>query len=70
LIVGVGLALGVIASFALGRALEGQVFGVRPSDPVLLGSVVVLTGVVAQLACISPAYRASNVDPLTVLTEQ
>jgi putative ABC transport system permease protein len=70
LLVGLGLALGVIASFALGRALEGQVFGVRPSDPVLLGSVVVLTGVVALLACVSPAYRASNVDPLTVLTEQ
>ena len=70
LLVGAGLTLGVVASFALGRALEGQVFGVRPSDPVLLGSVVVLTGVVALLACVSPAYRASNVDPLNVLTEQ
>jgi putative ABC transport system permease protein len=70
LVVGVGLALGVVASLALGRALEGQVFGVRPSDPVLLGSVAVLTGVVALLACLSPAHSATKVDPLRVLTEQ
>jgi ABC-type antimicrobial peptide transport system permease subunit len=70
LLVGGGLALGVVASFALGRALQGQVFGVKPSDPVLLGGVAVLTGVVALLACVSPAYRAANVDPLRVLTEQ
>ena len=70
LLVGVGLALGVGTSFAVGRALEGQIFGVRPSDPILLGSVALLTGVVALLACVSPAYRASTVDPLTVLTAE
>ncbi|MGE5832922.1 MAG: FtsX-like permease family protein, partial [Acidobacteriota bacterium] len=69
-VVALGLALGVVAALGLGRVLEGQVFGVRPSDPVLLGIVAVLTGVVALLACLSPAYRAAKVDPLNVLTEQ
>ena len=69
-VVAIGLALGVVAALGLGRALEGQVFGVRPSDPLLLGIVAVLTGVVALLACLSPAYRAAKVDPLNVLTEQ
>ncbi len=66
----VGLGLGVLAALALGRALEGQMFGVRPTDPIVLGTVAVVTGVVALLACVSPAYRAMRVDPLSVLTEQ
>jgi predicted permease len=68
-LVSVGLMLGLVAAFGLGRALEGQLFGVRSTDPVLLGTVALLTGVVALLACISPAVRASRVDPLRVLTD-
>jgi ABC-type antimicrobial peptide transport system permease subunit len=69
-LVAVGLVLGVAGALTLGRTLEGQVFGVRPSDPLLLATVAALTGVVALIACVSPAYRAANVDPLQVLTEQ
>jgi putative ABC transport system permease protein len=65
-----GLILGLLGALALGRALEGQVFGVKPTDPFVLGAVAVSTGVVALLACVSPAYRATRVDPLTVLNEQ
>ncbi|HYN07309.1 MAG TPA: ABC transporter permease [Vicinamibacterales bacterium] len=65
-----GLMLGLLGALVLGRALEGQVFGVRPTDPFVLGTVAVLTGIVALLACVSPAYRAARVDPLKVLSEQ
>ena len=65
-----GLMLGLLGSIALGRALEGQVFGVKPTDPVVLGMVVVATAVIALLARVSPAYRATRVDPLSTLSEQ
>jgi predicted permease len=62
-----GLLLGVPGALAIGRTLEGQVFGVNPTDPLLLGAVALSTAVVALLACVSPAYRATKVDPLAVL---
>jgi putative ABC transport system permease protein len=62
-----GLMLGLLCALAMGRALEGQVFGVTPTDPFVLGTVAVSTGIVALLACVSPAYRATRVDPLNVL---
>jgi predicted permease len=65
-----GLMLGLFGAVAMGRVLQGQVFGVKPTDPFLLGAVALTTAVIALLACVSPAYRATRVDPLTVLTEQ
>ena len=64
-----GLALGVVGALALGRALEGHVFGVSPTDPVVLATVAITTAVVALLACLSPAHRATRVDPLAALSE-
>lgn len=64
-----GLALGVLGALALGRVLEGHVFGVSPSDPVVLATVAIGTALIALLACVSPAHRATRVDPLTVLSE-
>jgi len=68
-LVAVGLTLGRLGAIALGRALEGQVFGVEPTDPLVLGSVLLSTGVIALLACVSPAYRATRVDPLRTLSD-
>jgi putative ABC transport system permease protein len=65
-----GLSLGLAGALVIGRALEGQVFGVRPTDPFVLGTVALVTGIVALLACVSPAYRAARVDPLRVLSDQ
>jgi predicted permease len=68
-LIGVGLLLGLAGALALGQTLEGQLFGVKPTDPLVLGTVAVLTGCVALLACIAPAVRAAKVDPVEVLTE-
>ena len=65
-----GLMLGLLGSLVMGRALEGQLFGVRPTDPLVLGTVALATGLIALLACVSPAHRATRVDPLTTLSEQ
>jgi putative ABC transport system permease protein len=69
-LIAIGLAIGLAGALAVGRALNDQVFGVAPSDPIVLGSVAVATGAIALLACISPARRAARVDPLTVLNDQ
>jgi len=69
-LIAIGLAIGVAGALAAGRALSDQVFGVAPSDPVVLGTVALATGAIALLACISPARRAARVDPLSVLNDK
>ena len=61
--------LGLGGAIALGRSLEGQLFGVQPTDPFILVTVALVTGSVALLACVAPSLRATRVDPVEVLTE-
>ena len=68
-LIGVGLLIGLSGAVAIGQTLQGLVFGVRPTDPVLLGLVAVATGGVALLACIAPARRAIRVNPVEVLSQ-
>lgn len=65
-----GLALGLIAAFALGRVAQGLLFGIAPNDPLTLVGVAVLLGAVATVASALPALRASRVDPLLALREE
>lgn len=67
--IGAGLILGLAGALAMGRALESHVFGVKPTDPLILGGVLLATGGVALLACLGPARRATRVDPVKVLSE-
>jgi putative ABC transport system permease protein len=69
-LIAIGLMLGLVCAVAMGRTLEGQIFGVRPTDPLVLGSVALVTGFVALLACVAPALRATRVDPVAVLSDQ
>jgi predicted permease len=64
---GTGVAIGVVASLALGRLLEGVLFGVSASDPATLLLVVAVLGGVAVLASWIPARRAAGVDPAVTL---
>jgi len=57
----------VIASLALTRLLSGLVYGVSTTDPVTFISLPILLGVVAFLAGLFPALRASRIDPLEAL---
>jgi putative ABC transport system permease protein len=65
-----GLALGIIATFALGRLIATQLYQVSAHDPLLLGGATVLLTVTALLACLIPARRATNVDPITALRSE
>lgn len=66
----VGLILGILASASLRTFVTSQIYGVGPLDPLVMGSVGVVFGVVALCACIVPARRAMRVDPVVVLNEQ
>jgi len=67
IMIAAGVAIGMILSFVGARALPSFLVGVSPSDPVTFGGVMVLLLVVALLACLIPAYRATRVDPLVAL---
>jgi predicted permease len=62
-----GMALGLVASWLLGRTLQGLLFGVRRSDPMTFAATLVLLMAVAALAGYLPARRASRLDPVEAL---
>ena len=63
----VGVAIGVAGALALGRVLSGLIYGVKPTDPVTFIAVAVLLVLIALLASLIPAYRATKVDPMVAL---
>jgi putative ABC transport system permease protein len=64
---GIGIVVAIPCSVMLGRLLRSQLFGVSTADPLTLGTVVLLVALVAVVAAILPARRASTVDPTTAL---
>ena len=62
-----GVIAGVAASIGLLRMLQGLVFGVTPTDPVVLGTVSLLLVIVSLAASYVPARRAASVNPVTAL---
>ena len=69
-LLGLGVGVGLAGAFAIRRAMETQLFGVQPMDPMVLALVTGVLGVVAFLACAVPARRASRIDPLIALNDQ
>jgi ABC-type antimicrobial peptide transport system permease subunit len=67
ILVGIGVALGLIVSVALGRVIATQLWGVSAYDPWTLVCVPAVLLLISLLACWLPARRAANVDPLVAL---
>jgi len=64
---GLGAVVGLACAVVLTRLLAGQLYDVRPFDPLTFAGVAGLLVVVALAACYFPAYRAAKVDPLLAL---
>jgi predicted permease len=67
ILVAIGVAIGLGASFAFSRLLSSLLFGVTPNNAATLVGVSVGLIAVALLACYIPARRATKVDPLVAL---
>jgi putative ABC transport system permease protein len=65
-----GLAAGLFAAIAIGRALRGLLYGIAPTDPVSLGLVGLVLLLTAALACYVPARRAARLDPSIALRHE
>ncbi len=62
-----GLVLGGIAAVALSNTVRALLFDTEPTDLTTFAGVAALLAIVALLACLLPARRASSVDPLVAL---
>ncbi len=67
--VAAGLLIGGAGAVTASRALSGLLFGVRPADPITYASTLGILALVALAALWVPAYRASRLQPTTVLRE-
>ena len=63
----IGVAIGVLGAFAVTRYLTSLLFGVRPFDAITFAAVAFGLVIVALLAAVLPARRATKVDPLVAL---
>jgi putative ABC transport system permease protein len=69
IVVGIGLAIGLVAALGLSRLIAGILYGVAPTDLVSIGLSVLILGLVALIACLLPAFRATRIDPIIALRE-
>ena len=68
--IGGGIAIGLLTSFAVTRAIRSFLYETSPGDPTsILAGISILFGT-TLLAAFMPAYRASRIDPMKVLRSE
>ena len=67
LVTAIGTAIGLLGAVALSRLMASMVFGIDPLDPMVMAGAAAFMGLVAACAAYLPAYRATSVEPSSVL---
>jgi putative ABC transport system permease protein len=62
-----GVGIGMVGAFALMRLLAGQLYEIKPTDPITFGIVAFGLLVISMVACYIPARRATKIDPMAAL---
>jgi putative ABC transport system permease protein len=62
-----GLCLGLAGSAAVVRLIRTMLYDTRPLDPSVFAAVAGILLLVAAMACMAPAWRASRLDPMQAL---
>jgi ABC-type antimicrobial peptide transport system permease subunit len=63
----IGVGIGIALAFSLTRLMKSLLFDVAPTDALTFAIVALVLVLVALLACLIPARRATKVDPLIAL---
>jgi putative ABC transport system permease protein len=66
----VGIGIGLIAAIGLTRVMNSMLVGVKPTDPLTFGAIVLFFFTIAAVACWIPAFFASRLDPTAALREE
>ncbi|MEM7586304.1 MAG: ABC transporter permease [Acidobacteriota bacterium] len=65
-----GILLGIDGVFAATRLVAAFLYGIPPNDPTLLAVLALLLLLTSLFATLVPAWRASRVDPITILRQE
>jgi ABC-type antimicrobial peptide transport system permease subunit len=65
-----GLVIGIPAAYGVAPLLQAIGSGLDPADGVAYSGVAVLLFVIALVACVIPAWRATRIDPAIVLRQE
>ena len=66
----IGITAGAFGAWLLSDILSRLVYGVSPSDPYTFTAVALLLMMVALVASLLPAYRATKVEPVRALRDE
>ncbi|HEX3661342.1 MAG TPA: ABC transporter permease [Acidobacteriaceae bacterium] len=67
LLAAIGLVVGLVGAYFVGRAMQSMLFGVHALDVTAFASVGAILLTAALLACYLPARRAASTEPMRVL---
>jgi putative ABC transport system permease protein len=68
-LVALGAAIGLALSWALRHFLTSLLYGVSPADPLTAVTLVALLAAIGLVAVLVPSWRATRIDPVTVLRQ-
>jgi predicted permease len=62
-----GLILGLAASAGATQLIRSMLYGTEPYDPAVVAAIILILLLIASIACMFPAWRASRLDPMQAL---